>query len=142
MLCGILQAFCSPRLLCLKSHVEENGHMFLFYFKGVCPNNFFDKFVGGTPSFGDAFFLFICATSRKAITPPFLKETVLKCKLPVDKQKQWLLNQNKISVHFWQNGVNRADKNNKKGLALERQFRSKDGGQATIPVQSPLVEPN
>ena len=59
----------------------------------------------------------------------------------MDKQKQWLLNQSKISVHFWQNGVNRADKNNKKGLALERQFRSKDGGQATIPVQSPLVEP-
>ena len=73
-----------PQIACRRKTV----HMFHFYFKGVCPKNFFDKFVGGTLSFGDAIssFLFLyecssnmspmkriastmCATSRKAITP-------------------------------------------------------------------------
>ena len=37
-------------------------------------------------------------------------------------------------VHSWQNGVNRADKSDKKGVALERQFDFKDGGQVIVPV--------
>ena len=37
-------------------------------------------------------------------------------------------------VHSWQNGVNRADKSDRKGLALERQFDFKDGGQVIVPV--------
>ena len=36
--------------------------------------------------------------------------------------------------HSWQNGVKHADKNSRKGLAIERQFAFKDSDQVIIPI--------